>query len=121
MRDNDRAWPAILMFLLLIFLFTSCPGVREQHYAQLWRATVACAGEHGSNMQQPEVIVVDTIPGGFVARAEPMSRKVYVTRAYADSDHVVRHEFLHIIVGRPGHPVIPFYICGGMKVYGYDE
>lgn len=37
---------------------------------------------------------------------------VILQPGYETDEEVIAHEMLHILIGRPGHPVIPFVTCG---------
>jgi hypothetical protein len=86
--------------------FTPPPSYREW-----WTRTESCSDRRA----QFDQLVWAAVPGsGFqcpsgtcVARWEPPHR-IYIAEAYLNHEMVVRHEMLHDILGRPGHPNPPF-------------
>lgn len=82
-------------------------------YQQWWRETEACSGRRGS-LQSIDWAYIPgyafSCPSGrCVGRWEPSSR-IYVAEAYRRDELVVRHEMLHALLGRAGHPNPPFGI-----------
>lgn len=40
---------------------------------------------------------------------------IYLHPAWRASEWTLAHELLHVAIGRPGHPALPFQTCGLMK------
>lgn len=40
---------------------------------------------------------------------------IYLHPAWRASEWTLAHELLHVAIGRPGHPTLPFQTCGLMK------
>lgn len=95
------------------------PVPRDQRYHRWWDETAACVGTR--YVPEPTVTLVDSLPGGYLGHTDPVVNQVWILRTYADSEWVIKHEFMHALIGKPGHPVIPFTFCGGLHIYGYDE
>lgn len=80
-------------------------------YRTWWAETEACSGRRGDF----DTIAWATVPGrGFacpsgtcVGRWEPGSR-IYLAAAFQRHELVVRHEMLHALLDRAGHPDPPF-------------
>ncbi|MBL8987014.1 MAG: hypothetical protein JNJ80_12140 [Gemmatimonadetes bacterium] len=79
-------------------------------YRDWWAATEVCSGRRGDFARIEWAIV----PGrGFacptgtcVGRWE--GDRIYLAEAFRDHELVVRHEILHALLDRPGHPDPPF-------------
>lgn len=131
MRTVQGWWDTLYYSALaLVIVFAVCviallihqsheQSVRERHVVQVWQQTVACVGR-ARDVAMPEIVWVDSIPGGFKGYADPVMGKVYLSKDYWQDDKILQHEFTHILVGHSGHPIIPFYMCGGLDVYGYN-
>ncbi|MFN0179479.1 MAG: hypothetical protein ACKVZ0_11830 [Gemmatimonadales bacterium] len=80
-------------------------------YREWWSATESCSGRRGAFDEVTWAYVPGRAfacpSGACVGRWEPGSR-VYVAQAYQDHELVVRHEMLHALIGRAGHPDPPF-------------
>ena len=80
-------------------------------YRQWWAKTEACSGLSG-NFDQ---IDFETVPGAdfqcptgtCVGRWEP-GHHIYLAASWSHNEMVVRHEMLHELLGRSGHPLPPF-------------
>lgn len=111
----------VAAIMSIIVIGTSVHDARQRsiHRMQVWQQTIACVGQT-RDVAMPEVVWVDSIPGGFKGYADPVMGKVYLSKGYWQDDKILQHEFTHILVGHAGHPIIPFYMCGGLDVYGYN-
>ncbi|MGH7560033.1 MAG: hypothetical protein ACRENB_03335 [Gemmatimonadales bacterium] len=79
-------------------------------YRVWWERTEACSGLRGA-FEQMEWFVVPgdrfACPSGTCAgRWEP--GRIFLASAWAHDEMVVRHEILHALIGRGGHPNPPF-------------
>lgn len=80
-------------------------------YQAWWREVESCAGRTG-RFERVEWFLV---PGrsfraagrDVIGRWEPPHR-IYLAADWAANDFVVRHEILHDLIGRAGHPFHPF-------------
>lgn len=89
----------------------SAPLVAPPAYAQWWAATEACSGLSGDFARlRFEIVPGRDFPcpsGRCVGRWEPPST-IYLARDWSGNEMVVRHEMLHALIGRSGHPDPPF-------------
>lgn len=80
-------------------------------YRTWWARTEACSGRTG-DFDRVQWFVVDgpgfTCPGGTCAGHWESSHRIYLAGDWRSSEMVVRHEMLHELLGRPGHPDPPF-------------
>ena len=80
-------------------------------YRTWWARTEACSGRTG-DFDRVQWFVVDgpgfACPGGTCAGHWESSHRIYLAGDYRNSEMVVRHEMLHELLGRPGHPDPPF-------------
>jgi hypothetical protein len=80
-------------------------------YRVWWAKTEACSAENAAFDRIEWAAVPGSsfeCPSGIcVARWEPPHR-IYVAAAYREHEMVIRHEMLHDLLGRPGHPNPPF-------------
>jgi hypothetical protein len=80
-------------------------------YATWWQATEACSGLHGDFAAVDWYVVpgtqFDCPTGTCVGRWESNGR-IYLAAGAVMDEQVVRHEMLHALIGRPGHPDPPF-------------
>ena len=87
-----------------------------QRFQALWAETEACAGTQRPFAavrwyQVPDAWEVTTYDGRRVAGFYDLRRDlVVIAGAYMTSDPLIRHEALHAILDRPGHP-IEFDLC----------
>ncbi len=113
---TSRRVPLVLGLVLLAscggFAPTaSAPLVPPSTYRQWWTATEACSGLSGDFAR----VRFEVVPGGdfecpsgrCVGRWEPPAT-VYLSERWVGNEMVVRHEMLHVLIGRSGHPDPPF-------------
>lgn len=82
-----------------------------ERYAPWWEETRVCSGLSG-RFESIRWFVVPgrsfECPTGLcVARWEP-GHRIYLAEQWADHEMVVRHEMLHDLIGKSGHPDPPF-------------
>lgn len=96
------------------------PFAPPPHFREWWRRTEACAGLKGNFdriawYQVPHARTFPTRLGekvGLWTRQEHGTR-IVVAEAYRDDELVVRHEMLHDLLDRGGHPAEYFEVrCG---------
>jgi hypothetical protein len=79
-------------------------------YRVWWERTEACSGRAGSFEAVQWFIVpgegFDCPSGTCAGRWEP--GRIYLASAFASDEMVVRHEMLHALLDRNGHPNPPF-------------
>ena len=124
-------WAAALILLAL----TGCPAwlvtgpvqvhegerfVPPGEYVQWWAEVEACSGLHG-NIGRVKWYVVkgrDSFWNDGVEVWGLWSQKdhsIYLAEGQMMEAWVVKHEMLHELIGRPGHPYVPFQNpCGLM-------
>lgn len=80
-------------------------------YRTWWAETEVCSGKRGDFSEIRWAAVPGrafTCPSGTcVGRWEPGDR-IFLADAYREHELVVRHEMLHALLGRSGHPNPPF-------------
>ena len=80
-------------------------------YREWWAKTEACSGRR-ADFDKVEWYVVPgdgfSCPSGRCAGRWESSHKIYLAQDWAHNELVVRHEILHELIGRPGHPDPPF-------------
>ena len=80
-------------------------------YRAWFAATEACSGRSG-NFDRIVWHVVDgesfDCPSGRCVGRWNDNHHIYIASAYQHNELVVRHEMLHDLLGRPGHPNPPF-------------
>ena len=82
-----------------------------ERFQVLWAETESCAGKQRPFAavrwyQVPDAWEVTTYDGRRVAGFYDLrSDRVVIAGAYMTSDPLIRHEALHAILDRPGHPV----------------
>lgn len=80
-------------------------------YRQWWAATEACSGLSGSFDRVEWMIVpgesFECASGHCVGHWDP-DHKIFLASDWSDHEMVVRHEMLHELMGRAGHPSPPF-------------
>lgn len=76
-----------------------------------WEATTACSGLSGSFAEIRWFAVpgqaFDCPTGRCVGRWEP-GHRIYIAEEWLEHEMVVRHEMLHELIGKAGHPDPPF-------------
>lgn len=76
-----------------------------------WSRTEQCSGLHASFARvQWYVVPGDSFscPGGRCVGHWEDDHTIYISADWLDNEMVVRHEMLHDLLGRPGHPDPPF-------------
>ena len=87
-----------------------------ERFQTLWAETEACSEKHRpfsavTWYQVPDMWEITTYDGKQVAAFYDIRRDVIVIAgAYLTSDPLIKHESLHAILDRPGHPV-EFDMC----------
>src|SRR5215216_6401071 len=87
-----------------------------EHFRVLWEETEQCSGAWRPFAdvrwyQVPDAWEVTTPEGTRVAGFYDLhGERVVIAGAYMTSDPLIRHEALHAILDRPGHPV-EFDLC----------
>ena len=80
-------------------------------YREWWARTEACSGRTG-DFDRVSWFVVDgpgfACPGGVCAGHWESTHRIFLAGDYRQNELVVRHEMLHELLGRPGHPDPPF-------------
>jgi hypothetical protein len=80
-------------------------------YREWWAKTQACSGLRG-NFDRVRWSVIDgaSFPcsSGQCAGHWTTGRQIILASEWAMDEMVVRHEMLHDLIGRPGHPAPPF-------------
>jgi hypothetical protein len=105
---------------MLVILLGGCGQFEPAHdqrinppasYEAWWSSTEACSGRTGSFSSVQWFMVpghsFDCPNGKCVGRWEG-KHKIYIAEDWLHSEMVVRHEMLHDLIGRPGHPDPPF-------------
>jgi hypothetical protein len=82
-----------------------------EEYLGWWAATEACSGIEGRFAEVswyivPGALTIDTPEGPKVGMWSHSSEgvRIVLAGAYADNELVVRHEMLHALLDRTGHP-----------------
>ena len=87
------------------------PMEPPSEYRAWFAATEACSGRSG-NFDRIVWHVVDgesfECPSGRCVGRWNDNHHIYIASAYRVNELVVRHEMLHDLLGRPGHPNPPF-------------
>lgn len=80
-------------------------------YREWWARTEACSGRTG-DFDRISWFVVEgpgfACPGGVCAGHWESTHRIFLAGDYRQNEMVVRHEMLHELLGRPGHPDPPF-------------
>ncbi len=80
-------------------------------YETWWQRTQECSGRTGDFSAVKWFVVrgktFECPSGTCVARWEP-GQRIYIASDYVNHELVVRHEMLHALLDRPGHPNPPF-------------
>jgi hypothetical protein len=80
-------------------------------YRVWWEKTERCSGAQASFRRIRWYLVAGdgfSCPGGRCAGRWEDDHTIYVAEAWRDHEMVIRHEMLHDLIGRAGHPVPPF-------------
>ena len=91
-------------------------------YREWWREAEECSGLSGSFDTVRWYVVLT--PGFILDRAGPSAgfvirptRSVYLASRFAHRKDLVKHEALHLLLGRGGHPSPPFGKCAPTVIY----
>lgn len=80
-------------------------------FAAWWQKTEDCSGRTG-DLHRIRWFVVPgdgfACPGGECVGRWQDGHDIYISEAWLDNEMVVRHEMLHDLLGKPGHPNPPF-------------
>ncbi len=113
-RRSARALAAVTVLLLASCNFApegDQPMEPRPEYRAWFARTEACSGRTG-HFDRIVWHVVDgngfECPSGRCVGRWNDNHHIYIASAYLDNELVVRHEMLHDLVGRPGHPDPPF-------------
>lgn len=105
--------------ILLTMLLAACgfepagdaPITPPSWFRDWWSKTEACSGRTG-DFDRVKWFVVEgpgfKCPGGTCAGHWESSHEIFLAGDYRNNELVVRHEMLHELLGRPGHPDPPF-------------
>ncbi len=109
-----RAVPITTLLVLLSCGFEPSGDTRIKPpllYREWWAKTEACSGRVG-DFGRVRWFVVEghsfDCPGGQCAGRWESGHAIYLASDYEANELVVRHEMLHELLGRPGHPDPPF-------------
>jgi hypothetical protein len=87
------------------------PMQPPDQYRAWFEKTRACSGLNG-DFDRIKWFVVDgdefDCPSGKCVGRWNDDHSIFIARAYAENEMVVRHEILHDLIGHPGHPDPPF-------------
>jgi hypothetical protein len=87
------------------------PMTAPDVYRVWWDKTEACSGLSG-DFDRVEWLVVPghgfTCSSGQCAGHWESDHRIFIAQDWAQNEMVVRHEMLHDLLGRPGHPNPPF-------------
>jgi hypothetical protein len=87
------------------------PMTAPDVYRLWWDKTEACSGLSG-DFDRVEWLVVPghgfTCSSGQCAGHWESDHRIFIAQDWAQNEMVVRHEMLHDLLGRPGHPNPPF-------------
>jgi len=90
------------------------------HYRAWWLDMEMCAGRYSAFDHVTWQLVVSKVfpvvqPDGAIANVggwtEIDAKRITLATTYSAVEPVVKHEILHILVGKPGHPIPPFGVC----------
>jgi hypothetical protein len=92
------------------------PYPPAEHAAML-RLERCARGYLGTRLYRAQRIVWKELPDSAVEiRARTaLPDTIYLHPAWASDEWTLAHEMLHVAIGRPGHPVIPFQTCGLLR------
>lgn len=80
-------------------------------YREWWAKTEACSGLSGDfDRVRWQVVAGHSFdcPSGQCVGHWESNHEIYLSEDWAMNEMVVRHEMLHDLLGRPGHPTPPF-------------
>lgn len=109
-------WPRSVAVLVLLSACAfepdgAVPLATADRYREWWARTEACSGRTGDFDAIQWYVVrgrdFACPTGRCVGRWEP-NHRIYLAEAWVQSELVVRHEMLHALLGRAGHPAPPF-------------
>jgi hypothetical protein len=87
------------------------PIAAGAEHREWWARTQSCSGLSGSFERLRWFVVPGrdfACPTGrCIGRWEP-GHRIYIAEAWVESEFVTRHEMLHDLLGKPGHPDPPF-------------
>ncbi|MGH7628141.1 MAG: hypothetical protein ACREOF_01895 [Gemmatimonadales bacterium] len=113
-RRSARSLAAATVLLLASCNFApegDQPMEARPEYRAWFARTEACSGRTG-NFDRIVWHVVDgdgfECPSGRCVGRWNDNHHIYIASAYLENELVVRHEMLHDLLGRPGHPDPPF-------------
>ncbi len=110
---------SLFLFPLVLTLLGACgfdpagdaPMDAPSVYREWWAETEACSGISG-NFDRVRWLVVEghSFPcsSGRCAGHWESSHEIYIAKDWFMNELVVRHEILHDLLGRAGHPAPPF-------------
>ncbi|HEY8256639.1 MAG TPA: hypothetical protein VIG08_03210 [Gemmatimonadales bacterium] len=85
--------------------------IAPDEYRAWWDKTQACSGL-SADFDRIEWLVVPghgfTCSSGLCAGHWESDHRIYIAADWLKNEMVVRHEMLHDLLGRPGHPNPPF-------------
>jgi hypothetical protein len=82
-------------------------------FREWWTKTEACSGRTGNfDRLRWSIVEGPSFPcsSGQCAGHWTTNHHIFLASKWADNEMVVRHEMLHDLLGRPGHPDPPFGI-----------
>ena len=80
-------------------------------YRAWFEKTQACSGLKGDYDRIQWYVIPGTefdCPGGKCVGRWNTDHTIYISESWTENEMVVRHEMLHDLIGRPGHPDPPF-------------
>ncbi|HET6798380.1 MAG TPA: hypothetical protein VFH40_14565 [Gemmatimonadales bacterium] len=120
--DRFRPWPRVLGLTALLLLGVGGCGFDPEgdqpldppaHFREWFAKTEACSGRTG-NFDRIRWSVVEgasfACASGQCAGHWSTNHHIFLASKWVDNEMVVRHEMLHDLLGRPGHPDPPFGI-----------
>jgi len=111
-------WVRVLLLVALLWaVYSWNPGAYRPdptaERAALQHIDRCARGYLGARLERAKHIRYVADPS--VTRAQTvLPDTVRLDPAWRADEEVLAHEMLHIAIGRPGHPVIPFELCGLM-------
>jgi hypothetical protein len=115
-------WVVLLLLIVASCAIAACyewaapSELPDARYREWWDEVVACAGNKNG-------VALEGIAWALHAEPEEVSEgrlrvgewtppnKVWIARGWEDEAYVVKHEMLHYLLQRGGHPVPPFGLC----------
>lgn len=112
MRGHRVGWPGLLVLAACSF---EPEGAQRYEppaiYREWFAATEACSAQRGEYFRINWFVVPGpsfTCPSGECVAHWRGNHSVFIAQPFVESEMVIRHEMLHDIIGRPGHPDPPF-------------